>query len=299
MKHMPVSCWVSLTAALTIALCGCQNATMQGSAGSSGGSSLLGNLTKPSGPANPAPPSSDIDQFTILLRSHGGPDHVQEAELFRKRLTVDEGWKDVYVIHKDNHSELCWGTYPSIKDAGPNLQKAREFTVRGERIFEVAAVVVLPGKDVGPPEWNISNAKGFYTVLVAEFYDVPEAQYLGRKGFAVKYCEQLRKDGMEAYYMHGPSKSFVYVGSFPETAIRKVELQDEMVRPVVQDKNMLEIMRKIPLLAVNGNSQRLRTVDNATGKPRNVDIGSYAVPIPKKGIDSGDAITRPGNAKPK
>lgn len=288
-------CRFSLAAALTLAACGCQNATQQNPSSSGGGNSILGGLAKP--PVT-APPESDLDQYTILLRKFGGEGRVQAAELYRKHLTENEGWRNVYILHKADSSELCWGTHPTIKDAQGDLQKARAFSVRGERIFELAVVVVLPGKDVGPPEWNVSNAKGFYTVLVAEFYDVPEAQYVGRKSFAVKYCEQLRKEGMEAYYMHGPSKSFVYVGSFPESAIRKVELQDEMARPVVQDRNMIEIMRKIPLLAVNGNSQRLKTVD-ATGKPVNVDIGSYPVPIPRRGADtSGDAITRPGNPKP-
>jgi len=258
--------------------CGCLAWLLAGALGATALTGCGGDLF---GQKNP-----EDARFTILLRTHGSPTtHVQESELFRKRLTEVVGWKDVFIIHKPDHSELCWGTYPTIAAAKDNLRTAQNYVApSGEKVFELAIILPLPEKDVGPPEWNIQNAKGTYTVLIAEFFDVPEANppYLGRKNIALDYCKQLRDKGEEAYYFHGPAKSFVYVGAFPASAVKKVELNG-VVRPVVQDPKMLDVLKTHPFLAVNGCAKPVQVVNPVTGKVSVENAGSYPEPIPQKG----------------
>ena len=193
------------------------------------------------------------DEYTILLYMLNDPtSHVKDAELYRREAEKDTGWKGLFVTSKADHSELCWGRYPTIEAAQKNLKKAKAYVApAGMKIFAQAMVVPLPGEDVGPPEWKLENAPGFYSVLVAVFYDVPDANYVGRKDFAVQYCKQLRDQGREAYYHHGPNRSGVTVGSFPESAIETVQ-QDGKDKSVVVSGRMKGIMDEFGVLAVNG-----------------------------------------------
>jgi hypothetical protein len=247
--------------------------------------------------AAPFEPGADA-RFTILLRLHTNPaTHIQESEVFRENLVKRVGWRDVFVIHKAGFSELCWGAYETIEAARPNLKTAQEYVAPNrDKVFALARVFPLPTKDVGPPEWSLlNNAKGEYTVLVAIFYDVPEAKYFARKENSLTYCKQLRDEGHEAYYLHGPAQSMVYVGSFPPEAVQKVEIND-IARPVVKDKKMLEVMKTFPFLAVNGRSQPTRVINPITGKVSTENVGTYPIPIPQeKSLVSGGAVSRPGN----
>ena len=74
----------------------------------------------------------------------------------------------------------------------------------------------MPGKQIGRPEYALARTTRTWTVVVAHFFDVPKARYLGREKFAADYCRQLRDRGYQAYYQHGPAKSVVTIGDFPE-----------------------------------------------------------------------------------
>jgi len=176
------------------------------------------------------------DAFTILLESFTGSDHVIQSKRYKENTEEAAGWKGLYVVHRDKHSDLCWGKYPSIKSAQPNLKKAK--ALRSDLklpVYQRPMVIHVPGKHVGPMEWDISAAaeKGaYYTVLIATFYNVPEARiegsherYMGRKKFAVDLCRKLRKEGYEAYYDHGPVRSGVMIGAFPKSAVRTVYIK--------------------------------------------------------------------------
>ena len=239
--------------------------------------------------------------YTILLKTTSGMSHVEKARLIEQSLGK-HGWKDVYILVKDDHSQVCWGKYPSIKAAQKNLKKAKAFTNQlGQKPFAVALVLPLPGKDLGPPEWNLAKAPGVYSVLVAVYYDVPEKNYFGRKQSAVELCRVYRQEwNWEAYYHHGPVRSHVTIGSFDESAVATVR-EGNMVRREYTDPRIHEIIDKVDQFSENGNQRRIyipvrKEPGSRFAKKELVIVRPFVVRIPgKKGQDVGAEDTGIGD----
>ena len=210
--------------------------------------------------------AKDGARFTILLFSNDGPGHAAQAELYRQRTAQHAGWRDLRVVHHATHSELWWGGYATIEAAQDNLKKAKAYVTPARvPVYAKALVIPLPVEDVGPPPWRLSGIRGEWTVVVASFYDVPEANYFGRKENAVEYCKQLRSEGREAYYHHGPARSNVTVGSFPASAARLPP--SGQGEPKVLDWRLGRTMKDFEFLAVNGRKEYVsRLVDAGDGR---------------------------------
>lgn len=251
------------TVVLGLGLYGC-------SEGQTGGLLPLGNEPPP-----------DNASFTILLCLVPGPNHVADAEAYKNTVAKATGWRDVYLVHESEWSKLYRGRYLSPHQAQGDLEQAQAWRdSRGLLPFARALVMPLPApKQVGPPEWSLLRTSGVFTVTVAEFYDVPEASYVGRKDFAVQCCRELRSRGLEAYYYHGPAKSFVSIGAFPESSYPSVN-QNGTMRRAVRDPRIQSILQKFPHLAVNGR-QDLFVVETRSGQPAALATSSYVMEIPR------------------
>lgn len=243
------------------------------------------------------------EEFTIVLLIFHGPNHSEAADYYRKKTESATGWKNLRTIAKEGASELQWGKYRSVQAAGADLARARGFKApgSGECIYARAMVVPVPGVKVGPPEWDLQNTPtGIYTVNIAVFFDVPDADYYGRKKLAVEYCRQLRKDGYEAYYFHDVARSAVCIGTFgPESVKRRGKnLAPQYVNPNaeeydVDDPIIENILQKFPKLAVNGREELVRSFDTATGKWGMIPALSCVVRIPRNA--NATSQDRPGN----
>jgi len=253
-------CAIALLALAGSAVPGCDNSNP-----SRGGlAALLG--IKPQGE----------DRFTILLmtfpKKQYGEDYVGVANHFEAQTRKYTGWENVFVIHKDDHSLLFC---KSIDEAEPYLRKAQAFRSKdtGLMPFAQAMTVPLPGSHPGPPEWNILNVpkRYYYTVLVADFFNVPDPPdprdppYLTRKEDAATFCRELRQQGYEAYYHHGPSHSGVMIGTFDNSVVRIVHEPGKPPRKEVIGKEVLAIQKRKPYVAVNGH-QMLYRVKDPSGK---------------------------------
>ncbi|MHC4984069.1 MAG: hypothetical protein ACYTF6_12990, partial [Planctomycetota bacterium] len=155
-------------------------------------------------------------EYAILLMSFEGPGHVERAKRYKVETEKRTDWQGLYVVHEDNRSQLFWGKYASVGRAERNLRRAKEWVAPARfNVYARAIVTRIPGADTGPAEWNLRNAKGKYTVLVAMYYNMPRKgllpPYTQRREDAVGYCERLREAGVEAYFYHGPSKSYVTI----------------------------------------------------------------------------------------
>ncbi len=227
-------------------------------------------------------------QYTILLHPFTGPDHVSESRRWKERTVDETGWDDMYIVHRDDRSLLHRGRYDSIEAAQPDLEQVKEYTTEaGIPPYTQALVIPLPGQHVGPPEWHLGQARGTWTVKVAEFYDVPEQDYVGRRQFAVDYCERLRDNGYEAFYAHGSAESYVYIGDFPENAVA-ISRDGDRQRLNIRDPRMQQIMEDFPQLAVNGSGERVRHYDARTGQAELVDRRSHPVRIATEGEDPSE-----------
>jgi hypothetical protein len=258
------------------------------------------------GPKHDTSGGAKEGNFTILLFicRGAGMSHIEEAKLYKANTEKFAGWEHLFIVHKEDHSLLFWGRYASIKDAQPNLKKAKEYLAPAKiKVYTKAIVVPLPGKeDVGPPEWNLDNTDPnyAYTVLVAEFHDVPEQDYVGRRDFAVQYCKQLRGEGRVAFYRHTATESIVTVGLFKKSAITDTPKDDKIIR-TVNDPGITVLFQQFPKLAVNGREDLVTAVDPKTNqvvidpktrKPLKIPTPTYLTAIPREKTPNA-AATKP------
>ena len=235
------------------------------------------------------------DEYTIWLMGTAGEQHIPNSKHLLESVRSHTGWADVFLIHADNHSDIYRGRYPSAAAAEKDLQTARDFVAQttGMKPFQRARVIAMVARPAGPPEWNIQASKGYYTVLVSDYYDVPKADYVGRMEFAVQRCKELREQGYEAYYHHDPAHSYVMVGSFPKESVRMVVpkaydrssnpyLPDVFTaQPMIQvlDPKMADIIAKIPF-SVNGYKSLVPVQDPKTKRWTKQDEPPRVVPVP-------------------
>ena len=225
----------------------------------------------------------DEEGFTILLHTFSGTTHASMARDYKEQAAAHTSWRDLYVLHKADHSALYWGRYRSIADAQRNLKSAKTYkTARGIQPFVRAIVMQLPGKSPGRPEWEMKNAQGAYTVLVAVFYNVPRDDFYERKQAAALYCEQLRGQGEEAYYKHDPGQSIVTVGTFGLEAVGYRGAGSDR-KAFIRDAKIKGIRRRLPYAAVNGREEIVRGVNPETGTKEERVRESYVIRIPKEG----------------
>lgn len=226
------------------------------------------------------------DEYSILLYTAQGTRHAQTAQYYKEQTETNTSWKGLYIVHKENESDLYWGKYPNPQAAQDDLRIARTFKYNSRAIYPMAMVVPLAGKSIGPAEYELKNAKGYWTVLVAIFVDDPDNRVVGRKRMtaAVEYCKYLREHGYQAYYHHMSARSQVTVGGFPENAVVMVLKKKYHVQRI-QNARMLQIMNTedppLKYLAVNGH-QEIITSFTPDGKTKKVVSKSRPIPIPKK-----------------
>ncbi len=261
----------------------------------------LNGLGSPTGgqPDTAVDGAGDGKPWTILLHTHANPStHREEAELFKQRISERVGWDGVYAVHREGSSQLFWGRYASVEDASENLARAKEYvTPAGVPVFRQAMVVPVPGKDrpaSGTNALALQNARGTYSVLVGVFYDVPKADYVGRRSFAEQYARELRNEGFEVYYFHGPIRSGVTVGSFPSEAVSFT--RDASTGAMIP--NYSDAIQKVldhprfEYLAVNGWAERWKVRNPQTGKVESIPQRPYAVKIPQKESPNSGALRR-------
>lgn len=299
-------------------------AALLGCAGCPGGGGVppwMGGGASGGGPASPNPLAGLLggeDNYSVLLKVFRGGEvgqQIAEAKRYKEQTEKHAGWRGLFVVHRDGQSLLYWGGYRTMAAAEGNRGKARAYvTPAGVRVYAGAMIVPMPGKEAERPEWRLQDVGREYvfTVLLAIFYDVPEAEYVGRREFALRYCEQLRREGEEAYYWHGPRQSIVTVGRFPASAV-KLDRLDKTVAGIVEtrstgdrsklvmyrytgdvvDPQIAAIFRKHPDLAVNGCQRMVTKPDIRTGRPTRMPDSTYLVVIPSEKEDGTGSTTAP------
>lgn len=292
--------------------------------------------------SSPIPPKGA--QKTLLCKVYSGPNHVELTTRVKQDLVKVTGLKDWYVIHGESESTLYFGYYGSISD--PKNPKERDRAKRdrqkistmqnreGEHPFRGALFVDIDAPEPeAPPEWNLANkdkdkpaddpTKAYWSLQVAAYLDSPE-----RKQAAVDSVKEMRANGIEAYYFHGPTISSVTIGAWPKSAAidegreeiaskdperplavvnapidvpdrirtRDGEMAEAKVPRVhVFDQTLAELMQKYPRHAVNGEYLARTVRDPATGREvRKPDV-TFLVTIPTAPDDEAE----PDGANPR
>ena len=283
-------------------------------------------------PASPTIPAGA--KFTIFCDAYTGPDHVAQANAMKALLLKNSRVRDWYVVHSDAQSTLYEGYYKEFDAALPGLDAASKADAQRARrdkalveaipnprapeqkLFPRALFQPLDASDPdAPPEWNLVNAPGYWSVQVAAFTG------FDRKAKTVEAVRQARAmtPPVEAYYYHGgpnDSVSIVCVGKWPIEAIKKQgqsvaktsggsnqtivvdatgedmtpaqlaqmtggkqDVQVYQTRVEILDPTLKQALADYPEHAVDGMTEMVQSQD-ANGKIEMVPRGAMIVPIP-------------------
>ena len=321
--------------------------------------SMLGACTPDTPPAAPAAPTQTISQspkqaatgnptadspavavaappkdarFTIFCLSVTGPNHTErslQAKLLWQQAT---GRRDWYVVHQDDQSSLYFGYYSAVSDPAHPKESTRAVSDRqmiqnlkdsiGDMPFSHAMLLPLNAPDPSaPPEWNLVNSKGFWSVEVASFRGIALSGSMDRKTAAVETVRDMRAHGIEAYYYQGEAVSSVCIGSWPKAAIEQPDedfhnddpdkslmIVPEQLSHVLPDSatdkagnqtkivhneakivdpTMLAVLRQYPVHSLNGNEDIVETGGKSRERP------SFPVAIPKEAAAAPTPADRP------
>jgi len=240
----------------------------------------------------PAGEANSEEEWTILCLELRDANHRTVAERLAEALRAVKGLdpKAVRVEHTDEASRITYGRYR--KHADPKTGELtfpdkfrREINLirhlaAGKRFpFAEALPVLIRAKSVGPPEWDVHNARGPYTLQIAVFFNT--ATFRQRRQAAVQYVQQLREQGFEAYYWHQDARSLVFVGNFPS---RPERLSPDRQRILAEQEAATLVARneEFRYMTFNGYPHRTRTV---TG--RWVRDTSLLVEVPRREEPAG------------
>jgi len=232
-------------------------------------------------PSDPIPSIPKDAEWTILCATFSGPDHAFSARNARTHLINQTKMRDWYIIHGQGQTTLYYGFYRSINDPKDAKESARAQNDRktvaaltdpasGARLFPAVILTKLDTPDPSsPPQWDLTQAQGMYSLQIAVFKDSPS-----RRAAAVDAVRAARAQGYEAYYYHGPTSSSVCIGAWPETAVR--EQNDFNVKKMDNPAAVpLVTAGSLPTLA---EGQQYTTPD---GKPMNLVSAKYEILDPK------------------
>lgn len=258
------------------------------------------------GPSEPV----DGEGWSILLYSFEGPGHVVAAQKCKAGVDREAGWRNVFIFSNADSSQVLWNIYGKPEEAQKDVQTARNWvTSARNKPFPQAMIVRRPTPNPGKPEHDLVNVLGrypagtpmqklpCYSVVVAEFFNTRE--FHDRKKYAVDYCEELRRQGHEAYYHHGPTVSKVSIGTFLSSAFTQVE-ENGMTVSVPTDPAMKAVIAKFPYLAVDGYQEYRTVINPVTRKPEKKVTSSYVDYIPTGRTQAPAAPAyRPGDPQPR
>lgn len=204
------------------------NGTQNGSAGSAAGTVGGGTGMTPSGNVidngNVVPPADA--RYSVLCQVFRGQGNVLESRRAKETAIRMTGRKDWYLVHSGDSSSLYFGYYNTFDD--PNLSDFRRAQkdlhmlqdmkggTGGPLFATVFFVEMATGDPPAPQEWNLSHAKGYWSLQIAAYRDSPS-----RKQAAVDAVKEARAEGIEAYYFHGDQVSSVCIGAWPRSAVKE------------------------------------------------------------------------------
>jgi hypothetical protein len=201
----------------------------------------------------------------------------EDRELARaalERVQTLGGLREAYLDERDKTLVVAYGRYASAADpkAQADLKRIREFQHNGERPFSGAVLTPPPNLTVlgSIPELDLNTVRADtlrrakYTLQVGVYGRLdnkpPSVSDLAEfRRLAEQAAAKLRREGDEAYYYHGRSKSMVLVGAYDETEY------DEK-NPGLGDGMRLRAAReKFPYNLVNGAGYQQRKVGAEKG----------------------------------
>ncbi|MBI1369149.1 MAG: hypothetical protein GC162_10905 [Planctomycetes bacterium] len=213
--------------------------------------------------------------WAIGLGRIEGLDHLARAEKAKAQLLAQSGFKDIWLADEPDGTMVYAGHYPSPQDKDAQADVERWRQMRESHRVNVPAAMLVPvitHNQGSMPEYDLRGARsrGLYTLQVG-FYDDISGKSDYRK-VAEQAVAALRKEGVEAYYYHGPNRSMVTVGVFgPEALNVQSNGETTYAAPI------LALQQRFPYNLANGETIREKRGDKVSTQP------SFLVRIPDTG----------------
>ncbi|MEZ6242582.1 MAG: hypothetical protein R3B57_06010 [Phycisphaerales bacterium] len=173
----------------------------------------------------------DTPTWTIVLARPIGSE-PDAADRLLQNIRTYGGVPEARLETRRGKALVVYGRYASPDDpsATRDLERFRERQVEGKQIFAGAFLAPPPDESLhgSNPEWDLRNVKqrfgddALYTLQVGVYARLdgraPTSEDLSQfRAAAERAVAQLRADGEQAFYHHGPSASTVTVGVFGES----------------------------------------------------------------------------------
>jgi hypothetical protein len=171
-------------------------------------------------------------RFTIVLAQFVGESREQQAQALQVRAKRILKSDDIWYDFEQMRLSVYHGHFQKYKDAQKELERTRKLYPQlglGPKNLQFCYLKEIPQPDPPAPEdWNILNSGCAYTLEMAVFYSVPDKNYFNRKADAVAAVKNLRAEGKQAYYLHGPQASWVYVECLAPTIFQRREINGKI-----------------------------------------------------------------------
>ncbi len=219
---------------------------------------------------SPVTPGDDIDAATawsIVIAAYRGEDRNARAQRDVANVQTQAGLVGAYVEDRGDATVIAYGRYESPDDrrAINDLQLVRETEYDNARPF-AGAMLSPPSrvKSGSKPEWDLRNVKEMmgdwviYSLQIGAYGVIdrrPSASELEEfRDAAEQAVYQLRREGEQAFYYHGPTMSMVLIGAWGDRDFEPST--SPMLPPRYEAPAIREAKRKFPYNLFNGQAIR-------------------------------------------
>jgi hypothetical protein len=232
------------------------------------------------GTKKPSAPGTDTS-WTIVIVSTMGPGMEHDAQLALEKVRTKGSLPQAFVEPRGRSMVVAYGHYPGpdSKEAQADLKRIQSMEIDGVNPF-ASAILAPPPYDSLPgsvPEYDLSTLKqrrgkdALYTLQVAAYARLdgkpPTDKDLAEfRSAAERAVVELRREGEEAFYHHGPTKSVVTVGVFGPKDVEFVHKDPHNPNDTGEWRESMavkEAKRRHPLNLVNGAGMKEKYLGQA------------------------------------
>jgi len=222
---------------------------------------------------------AEANHWSIVIEAFREEDQEVQARDGLAKVRSLGGLPGAYLERRGAATVIAYGRYADAgsKEAKEDLAKVRavEVVMDGKKQKPFATAFLAPPEAVPGtiPEYDLANARrlngdwALYTLQVGVYSNedprrpVLPAEMAEFRKTAELAVVQLRREGEQAFYYHGPNRSSVTIGLF---GVEDFDPQN----PKMMSPALTSLRKRFPYNLQNGMGIRMRTTvtDPATGK---------------------------------
>lgn len=216
--------------------------------------------------------------WSILLAEFRETDAKRRAQMLSLRLQQETPLEETWVYSTRDTASVYFGVFDNTNtpDAQTALRRVHDTTLDNVAYFEFADFVPIGGTagSANHP-MNLKQYTGMYTLQVAVFDEkYPDGRFAG----AEQYARQLREDGQDAYFYHGPHRSMVTIGLWGREQAFETKENPRLPGTFVDvyASHVRELQKEYPHNLLNGYT----LMQGVAGEEEKVEQPSRLVRIP-------------------